>query len=196
MPSRSSRCLRASGDTRSYWRWKTELCSTAPPILCTLVTTRSASASMPQAGRPGWNGRWAPQASSTITGTSNSWHTRATPPMSAQEPQSVGVMSSMPLASGCSLSRRRTSSGSGGWARWRSASNFGCTQIGSTPLTTTAAMTDLWALRDSSSFSPGPAAASMAVFTDRELPQVEKNACSAPTASAISSWARLSTPCD
>ncbi|MDH6623109.1 hypothetical protein M2271_000896 [Streptomyces sp. LBL] len=51
-------------------------------------------------------------------------------------------------------------------------------------------------MRDSNSFSPGPATAGMAVFTDRELPHGEKNACSAPTASAISSWARLSTRWD
>lgn len=196
VPSRSSRCLSASGETRSYWRWKTELCSIAPPILWTLVTTRSASASMPQAGSPGWKGRWAPQASSRIRGTSNSWHTRATPRTSVQVPQSVGVISSMPLASGCSWRRRRTSSGSGGWAMCRSRSNLGWTQIGSTPLTTTPEITDLCALRDSSSFSPGPAAASMAVLTDSELPHVEKNARSAPTASAISSCAWLSTPWD
>lgn len=79
---------------------------------------------------------------------------------------------------------------------WRSVSNFGWTQIGSTPPTMTAAITDLCAFRESSSFSPGPATDSMAVLTERELPQVEKNAWSAPTASAIRSWARLSTPWD
>lgn len=49
----------------------------------------------------------------------------------------------------------------------RSASNFGWTQTGSTPPTMTAAITDLCALRDSSSFSPGPATDSMAVLTER-----------------------------
>jgi hypothetical protein len=39
-------------------------------------------------------------------------------------------------------------------------SNSGCTRIGSAPLTTTPATTALYALRDSSSFSPGPATAS------------------------------------
>jgi hypothetical protein len=55
------------------------------------------------------------------------------------------------------------------------------------------ATTDLWALRETSSFSPGPATASMALFTDSELPHVEKNAWSAPTASAISFSAPAST---
>jgi hypothetical protein len=86
----------------------------ALPILWTLVTTRSAPASIPQAGRSGWNGRCAPHASSTISGTPSSWQTVATPAMSAQVPQSVGEMSSMPLASGLACRALRTSSGSGG----------------------------------------------------------------------------------
>lgn len=60
----------------------------------------------------------------------------------------------------------------------------------------TAAITDLWELREISSFSPGPATASIPVFTQRKLPQVEKNAWSAPTASAIRPWASPSTPWD
>lgn len=55
-------------------------------------------------------------------------------------------------------------------------------------------MTDLWASRPTTSFSWGPATESMADFTDSELPQVEKNVCSAPMASAISSCARSRTP--
>ena len=39
-----------------------------------------------------------------------------------------------------------------------------------------------------------PATASIAAFTDSELPQVEKNACSAPTASAINSSACFKYP--
>ncbi len=40
----------------------------------------------------------------------------------------------------------------------------------------------------------GPGAASIAALTDRELPQVEKNAWSAPTASAISVSAAFRKP--
>ncbi|GGO93069.1 hypothetical protein GCM10012280_44710 [Wenjunlia tyrosinilytica] len=50
-------------------------------------------------------------------------------------------------------------------------------------------MTALWASRPTTSSSCGPATESIADFTDNELPQVEKNVCSAPTASAMSSWA-------
>lgn len=64
------------------------------------------------------------------------------------------------------------------------------------PLTITPAMTDLCALRLISSFSPGPATDMIAVFTDSELPQVEKNVVSASTASAIRSSACVTTPWD
>ena len=50
------------------------------------------------------------------------------------------------------------------------------------------------ASRPTSSFSCGPAADSMALRTNSELPQVLKNACSAPTASAINFWACSRTP--
>lgn len=151
---------------------------------------------MPQAGRSGWKGRCAPHASSTINGTSAAWHTSATPAMSAQVPQSVGVMRSMPVASGCSASARRTSSGSGGWASCRSGSKYGCTHTGWMPLMISPATTDLCALRLTSSFSPGPATEIIALFTDSELPQVEKKALSASTASAMRSSAWVVTPCD
>jgi hypothetical protein len=57
-------------------------------------------------------------------------------------------------------------------------------------------ITDLCAWREIISFSPGPATASIALLTDSELQQVEKNVCSARTASAISSWACSTTPWD
>jgi hypothetical protein len=47
----------------------------------------------------------------------------------------------------------------------------------------------LCASRPTSSFSPGPATESIALFTESELPQVEKNVWSACTASAISACA-------
>lgn len=72
-------------------------------------------------------------------------------------------------------------------------SHRGSTQTGSTPEMISPATTDLWASRPISSFSCGPATDSIAAFTDRELPHVLKNVCSACTASAISSWARCST---
>jgi hypothetical protein len=50
--------------------------------------------------------------------------------------------------------------------------------------------------RATSSFSCGPATESIALLIDSELPQVEKNAWSASTASAIRSCACWSTPCD
>ena len=40
-------------------------------------------------------------------------------------------------------------------------------------------MTLLWMFRAMSSFSPGPATEIIAVFTESELPQVEKKAVSA-----------------
>ena len=57
------------------------------------------------------------------------------------------------------------------------------------PEKTRPATTDLCASRLISRSPWPPATASMAALTDRELPQVEKKACSAPTASAISSSA-------
>ena len=57
------------------------------------------------------------------------------------------------------------------------------------PASSSPETTLLWMFRAMSSFSPGPATEIIAVFTDSELPQVEKNAVSAWTASAMSSWA-------
>jgi hypothetical protein len=57
-------------------------------------------------------------------------------------------------------------------------------------------ITDLCDCRATSSFSPGPATDNIALLIDSELPQVEKKVWSARTASAISSWALASTPCE
>jgi hypothetical protein len=61
---------------------------------------------------------------------------------------------------------------------------------GSSPAKIKPATTDLWASRDTSSSRVPPATASMAALTDSELPQVEKKAWPAPTASAINCSAR------
>ncbi len=74
----------------------------------------------------------------------------------------------------------------GGWARCSRASHPGSTHTGSTPERIRPATTDLCASRPTTSFSCGPATASMADLTDSELPQVEKKVWSACTASAIS----------
>jgi len=66
-------------------------------------------------------------------------------------------------------------------------------QRGSTPLKIRPATTDLWASRPSSSWPRPPATASIAALTDRELPAVEKNAWSAPTASATGRSLRTSS---
>ena len=57
----------------------------------------------------------------------------------------------------------------------RSASQRGSTHTGSMPDRISPETTDLWASRPISSLSCGPATASIAAFTDRELPHVEKN---------------------
>jgi hypothetical protein len=57
------------------------------------------------------------------------------------------------------------------------------------PASSSPETTLLWMFRAINSFSPGPATAIIAVFTDSELPQVEKKAVSACTASAMSSCA-------
>ena len=81
-----------------------------------------------------------------------------------------------------------------GMARCSSRSQRGGTQRGCTPEKIRPATTDLCASRPTSSSPLPPATASIAALTDRELPQVEKKAWSAPTASAISSSASLQVP--
>ncbi len=193
VPSRSARMPSSSGGTRSPRRWKTEPCSRPLPILWMLVTQMSAPASIAHEGRSGWKGRCAPHASSTISGADRRWQTSATARRSALAPYGVGLVISAPLASGWAAKARSNASADGGWARFRRASQDGSTHTGSMPERISPDTTDLWASRPISSFSCGPATASIAAFTDRELPHVEKNVCSACTASAISSWARWST---
>jgi hypothetical protein len=62
-------------------------------------------------------------------------------------------------------------------------------QAGRAPLITRPANDDLWPLRAMTMVSPGPATVMIATWALSELPLVEKNVCSAPTASAKSSWA-------
>lgn len=97
------------------------------------------------------------------------------------------------LRVGMGLEGPLASAADGGCARWRSASHRGSIQTGSIPDRISPDTTDLWASRPISSFSCGPATAGIAAFTERELPHVVKNVCSACTASAISSSARSST---
>ncbi len=84
------------GRSRSPCRWNTEPCSKPAPILCTLTTHTSAPASIAQVGRSSWKGRWAPHASSTISGLPRSWHTSAIAAMSAQVPYGLGLTISAP----------------------------------------------------------------------------------------------------
>lgn len=114
--------------------------------------------------------------------------------MSAQVPYGLGLTISAPAASGCSRQACSTSSGDGGCEKCRSASQRGEIQYGRTPEKISPATMDLWLSLATSRPPSCPATAIMAAFTDSELPQVEKNAASAPTASAISSSASVSTP--
>jgi hypothetical protein len=166
---------RSFGCTRSPRRWNTEPCSRPLPILWMLVTQMSAPASIAQDGRSGWKGRCAPHASSTIRGNERRWQTWATARRSALAPYGVGLVTSAPLASGWAAKAASNASAAGGWARCRSASQRGSTHTGSMPDRISPETTDLWASRPISSFSCGPATASIAAFTDRELPHVEKN---------------------
>ena len=177
------------GSTRSPCTWKTLPCSKPAPILCTLTRQTSAPAFIAQVGRSGWKGRCAPHASSTISGLPRLWQTVAMPSMSAQVPYGLGLTTMPAAASGYRSHAASNASGDGGCDRCRSPSQRGCTHRGRRPEKTRPATTDLCASRPSSRSPSAPATASMAAFTDSELPQVEKNACSAPTASAISSSA-------
>lgn len=66
----------------------------------------------------------------------------------------------------------------------------GVIQRGCTPEKISPATIDLWLSRPTSRLPWPPATAIIAARTDRELPQVENQAISAPTASAIRSSAR------
>ena len=92
---------------------------------------------------------------------------------------------------GVAIPCRATSSGDGGWEMCRSASHRGVThrvarrRRSGLPRSTCGCRG-----RRSSPPSAPPATAIMAALTESELPHVEKNAASAPTASAIRSSAR------
>ncbi len=193
VPSRSARVPSRAGGTRSPRRWNTEPCSRPLPILWMLVTQMSAPASIAHDGSPGWKGRCAPHASSTISGRPRRWHTSAMSRSAAVAPYGVGLVTRAPRASGWASKAASNSAADGGCATCRSASHRGSTQTGTMPDRISPDTTDLWASRPISSFSCGPATDSMAALTDRELPHVLKKVCSACTASAISSCADCST---
>ena len=117
---------------------------------------------------------------------SRRWQMPAIALMSAQVPYGVGLTISAPAASGWSCQACSTWRGEGGWARCSFSSYRGRIHRGCIPPKTSPATTDLCASRLTSRSPRPPATASMAALTDKELPQVEKKACSAPTASAIS----------
>lgn len=70
-----------------------------------------------QEGRSGWNGRWAPHASSTTSGRERRWHTSAMAHRSAAELYGVGLVTRAPQASGCWSKALSYASADGGWAR-------------------------------------------------------------------------------
>src|SRR5204863_5472344 len=103
------------------------------------------------------------------------WQISATAARSAHVPYGVGLVTSAPQAPGCAANLSRNASAEGGCARCRPVSQSGSTQIGRIPAKIKPETTDLCASRPTSSSSPGPATASIAALTDRELPHVEKN---------------------
>ena len=111
------------------------------------------------------------------------------PSMSAHVPYGVGETTRAAAASGYRRHMSCTCCGDGGCATCNCWSQRGRIQRGCNPEKINPAVTDSWASRLTSSSPDTPATASIAAFTDRELPQVEKNACSAPTAAAINSSA-------
>jgi hypothetical protein len=84
-------------------------------------------------------------------------------------PYGVGLVTSAPRASGCASSLSANAATDGGWARFRSGSQAGSTQIGRIPARIRPEITDLCASRPTSSFSSGPATASIAT-EDRTVP--------------------------
>ena len=64
------------------------------------MTQMSAPASIAQVGSSSWNGRWAPQASSTISGLPREWQISTIAARSAQVPYGVGLVMSAADASG------------------------------------------------------------------------------------------------
>ena len=58
-----------------------------PTILWVLEITRSAPAARACSGSRSWKARWAPQASSTISGTPRSWAISASERTSATAPK-------------------------------------------------------------------------------------------------------------
>src|SRR4051794_28602672 len=102
------------------------------------------------------------------------------PSISADVPYGVGLPISAAEASGYRSQVASTSSGDGGCARCSLGSHRGRIHRGWIPASINPAAADLCASREISSLPPPAVAARMHAFTDSELPQVEKNACSAP----------------
>ena len=119
---------------------------------------------------------------------------RLTPPVThlgdAADVRARAVRGRVASASGYFSHAAATCAGNGGCAWCSSRSHRGWIHFGCNPKTRPA-VTDLWGSPLTKRSPPNPVTASIAAFTDNELPQVEKNACSAPTASVINCWAGL-----
>src|ERR1700712_5928502 len=94
---------------------------------------------------------------------------------SAHVPYGVGLTTRAAAASGYRCHICSTCSGDGGCATCSFGSHRGRIHRGCNPAKIKPAVTDLCASRLTNKSPDTPATASVAAFTDRELPQVEKN---------------------